>query len=158
MAQPAVSWYNRNNDLQVTNWAIGIVDAGSTSTDFGVLIWNNRSQQTAVSDMTNCTISTKDSAGGNTGDLVVGTWINVIVDSMGETTPTPIGGTATKAIRATGQTAGSVAAGVIKGSVNDGTKTNAKDNFCELTLRAVVPANATAGTFNFLTRVSYNFT
>lgn len=154
MPQPQVSWYSRDNTTQETSWDIGTVDAGSISAEKGFLIWNNRAGSTDVSDMTNCTITTKDSAGGNTGELVTDQWIEVRVDSLSEGTFTKIGGTVTKAIRAT---AGTVPAGVIKGTANDGTVANAKANFCEVTLRAFPLPTATAGLVNFLTRVSYQY-
>jgi hypothetical protein len=45
----------------------------------------------------------------------------------------------------------------IGGFINDGTKTNAKANFCELTLRVNVPETAPAGSIDFLTRVRYSY-
>lgn len=153
MPAPIVSWYTRDNTSQVTQWDIGTVDAGSISSTFGVLIWNNRGNGTAVSDMTNCTITTKDSAGGNTGELVTDTWIEVRVDSLGETDFAAIGGTVVKDIRA--KNAG-VDAKTIEGGANGGDLTDDK-NYAELTLRANVPPTATAGLVNFLTRVSYQY-
>lgn len=165
MAAPQVSWYSVDNTTQVNRWDIGTVDAGDLSAEFAVLIWNNRGGQTALSDMTNCTITTKDSGGGNGGDaqnitnqLVFGKWIETQVTSAGEsgTTWTAIGGTATKAIKAQGAGA---ASGIIKGGVNDGNHAteNTKNNYCSLKLRANVPPEATAGLINFLTRVSYQY-
>lgn len=156
MPAPIVSWYTQDNTSQVTQWDIGTVDAGSVSAPFSVLIWNNRGGSAAVSDMTNCTITTKDSSGGNTGELVTNTWIEVRVDSLSESNFTPVGGTVTKDIR--GKAAANPA-GVIKGSANDGAIATvaSQGNFSELTLRANVPPTATAGLVNFLTRVSYQY-
>lgn len=154
MASPIVSWYNLANDTQVTQWQLGTVDAGSVSPDITFLIWNNRGGTEDVSDMTNCTITTKDSAGGNTGELVEGKWIEVKVDTMSEVTFTPIGGTVTKSIKA----ANPAPAGTIKGTANDGTKTNSPQNFAQVTLHANVPAIATAGNVDFLLRVAYQYT
>lgn len=154
MAAPIVSWYEGNNSAEITNWAIGVVDAGSVSTEKQMLIWNNRGGSSAVSNMTNCTITTKDSSGGDTGELVLNTWIEVQVNSMGEVDFTPIGGTTTKVIEASGVTAG---VGEILGTINDGTVANSPDNFADVTLRANVPSNATAGNISFLTRVSYQY-
>lgn len=154
MAAPIVSWYNTDNTSQVTQWDIGTVDAGSVSTAFGVLIWNNRGNSTAVSDMTNTTITTKDSAGGNTGELVTNTWIEAKVNSLAEANFSPMGGTVTRDLKADDS---NVTSGIIKGTANDGTKTNAKGNFCDVSLRANVPPTATAGLVNFLTRVSYQY-
>ncbi|AMM44858.1 hypothetical protein SP15_059 [Bacillus phage SP-15] len=153
MPAPIVSWYTADNTSQVTQWDIGTVDAGSISNTFTVLIWNNRGNATAVSDMTNCSITTKDNAGGNTGELVTNTWIEVKVDSLGETGFSAIGGTVTHDIRAQKADA---PAKTIKGTANTGQLTD-EDNFSKLTLRANVPPTATAGLVNFLTRVSYQY-
>lgn len=153
MASPLVQWYDITNTTQKTEWQIGVVDAGSVSIDTTFLIWNNRGIGTDVSDMTNCTITTKDILGSNTGEVVMNKWIEARVDSMNETSFTPIGGTTTKIIQA-GGTAG---AGIIKGTANDGSL-GAVSNFAKVSLHANVPAVATAGSFTFLTRVAYQFT
>lgn len=154
MPAPIVSWYNTDNTSQVTQWDIGTVDAGSVSTAFGVLIWNNRGNASAVSDMTNTTITTKDSAGGNTGELVEDTWIEAKVNSLAEANFSPMGGTVTRDLKADDP---NVASGTIQGAANDGTKENARANFADVSLRANVPPTATAGLVNFLTRVSYQY-
>ncbi|KGP82425.1 MULTISPECIES: hypothetical protein [unclassified Paenibacillus] len=156
MPAPIVSWYTSDNSSQVTQWDIGTVDAGSLSTTFTVLIWNNRGGSTAVSDMQNCTLTTKDSSGGNTGELVTNTWIEVKVDSLSESSFTAVGGTVTKDIRATKS---DTPAKTIKGPANDGNvnTANTTANFSKVTLRANVPPTATAGLVTFLTRVSYQY-
>lgn len=155
MAAPIVSWYDQANANQLSSWTIGTVDAGTTSTDLPILVWNNRSGASAVSDMTSCTITTKDSNGGDTGEVVTNTWIQCKSISNGDTTFTPIGGSNnTKAIKASGT---GVSAGVISGAVNDGTYNNAKNNFSELVLHATVPLTASAGTQNFFVRVAYQY-
>ncbi|WJZ23509.1 hypothetical protein LIS04_81 [Listeria phage LIS04] len=153
MAAPIVSWYVSDNASQLTQWDIGTVDAGSISNSLTVLIWNNRGGSTAVSDMTNCSITTKDSAGGNTGELVTNTWIEAKVDSLGETNYSAIGGTVVKDIRAQ---AADAPEKTIKGTSNSGA-TSDESNYSKVTLRANVPATATAGLVNFLTRVSYQY-
>lgn len=153
MAAPLISWMNSSNTTQITSWAIGTIDAGSTSPDTTFLIWNNRAGATLVSDMTSCTITTKDSAGGDTGELVVNKWIQVRVDTMSESTFTAIGGISAKSIKA-GGTAG---AGTINGAINDGTIANAPNNFAQVTLHAVPLATATAGNVDFLLRVAYTY-
>lgn len=152
MATPIISWYKSDNTQQATSYDVGIVDAGSVSTDTTYLIWNNRAQQTDVSDMTSCTITTKDTTGGNSGEIITNTWIRVRVDSMNEQSFTPIGGSTTKVIGAAG-----AANGVIKGSSNDGDANNSALNFAKVTLHANVPQIATAGNFDFITRVSYQY-
>jgi hypothetical protein len=155
MAAPIVTWFNQANTAQLNSWTIGTVDAGTTSADLQLLIWNNRGGASAVSDMTSCTITTKDSSGGDTGELVTNTWIQAKCVSTGDATFTPIGGSNnTKSIKASGA---GISAGVISGAVNDGTYNNAKNNFSEMVLHATVPLNASAGTQNFYVRVAYQY-
>jgi hypothetical protein len=153
MAQPQLSWWNLNNDTQRTSWNIGTVDAGSASSQDVFLIWNNRGGSTDLSDCLECTITTKDIAGGNTGELVTEKWIQVRVDTMGEVNFTAIGGDVTKAVKA----GGNAPAGVIKGTANDGTKANSVENFAQVTLYAQPSATATAGNVDFLLRLSYTY-
>ncbi|REK76297.1 hypothetical protein [Paenibacillus paeoniae] len=153
MAAPLISWYSSNNQSQVTQWQIGTVDAGSTSQDTTFLIWNNRGGNAVVSDAQGCTITTKDISGGDTGELVTERWIKVRVDSMSESSFTAIGGTTTKAIKA----GGSAPAGIIRGTVNDGTIANAAANFAQVTAHATPSVTATAGNVDFLLRLSYTF-
>jgi hypothetical protein len=149
---PIPSWFNTTNDTPVTQWPVGTVDAGSVSPDTTFLVWNNRGGASVVSDMTACTITTKDNLGGDTGEIITNKWIEVRVDSMSEASFTAIGGTTSRPVKAAAQ-----AAGVVKGSVNDGTIANASANFAQVTLHANVPALATAGNITFLTRVSYQY-
>lgn len=155
MAAPLVQWYDSTNVNQKTDWQIGVVDAGSVSADTTFLIWNNRGGTTATSDMTNCTITTKDSLGGNTGEIILNKWVEARVDSLSETLYTAVGGTTTKLIQGGGLSAGD--AGKIKGTINGGTLTDITC-YSKVTLHANVPATATAGNFTFLTRVAYQYT
>lgn len=151
MATPIVSWCDASNNT-AANFNIGTVDAGSVSPDTTFLIWNNKAGETAVSDMTNCAITTKDTTGGNTGEVVTNTWMQVRVDSMSEATFSPIGGIVTKTISAAGAPSGE-----IKGLTNDGVEANSLLNHAKVTLHASVPQIATAGNFDFITRVSYQY-
>ncbi|MFF2889467.1 hypothetical protein [Paenibacillus sp. NPDC057967] len=153
MASPWVQWFDVTNTKQETEWPIGVVDAGGVSRSTTFLIWNNKGKGTDLSDMTNCTITTKDVLGGNTGEVVVNKWIEARVDSLNETTFTPVGGTIVKLVQA----GGAAGAGRIKGTANDGSL-GAVTNYAKVTLQANVPATATAGNFTFLTRVAYQFT
>ncbi|MGG4144845.1 hypothetical protein ABEW34_17150 [Paenibacillus algorifonticola] len=153
MATPIVQWFDITNTQQKTEWQIGVVDAGSVSEVTTFLIWNNKGGSGILSDMTNCTITTKDVLGSNTGEVVTNKWIEARVDSLNESNFTPIGGTFTKAI----QGAGTAGAGIIKGTANDGS-IGAMTNFAKVSLHANVPATATAGNFTFLTRVAYQYT
>jgi len=151
MPAPVVSWWNSANSAQVTQWNAGTVDAGSTSADTSLLVWNNRGGATAVSDMTNTTITTKDTSGGDTGSVVTEKWVEVRVDELGESVFTPIGGITTHPI------GNGITAQQIDGSVNDGTLANSDANYCLLTVHWAVPVTATAGTYNWLLRVAYQY-
>jgi hypothetical protein len=153
MATPLVQWYDVSNTNQYTEWPIGVVDAGSPSKETTFLIWNNKGLGTDLSDMTNCTITTKDVLGSNTGEVVMNKWIEARVDSLSETTFTPVGGTITKIVQA----GGAAGAGRIKGTANDGSL-GALVNYAKVTMRANIPSTATAGNFTFLTRIAYQFT
>lgn len=159
MSAPQIIWYEPTNTTQETSWGLGVVDAGTSdenATTKTFLIWNNRGGVTALSDMTNCTITTKDSAGGNTGELITNKWIQTKILSMAETVGTPIGGTTTKAIRAGGTVS---TAGLIKGQINNGLLTGTgADCFAKVSVWAVIPNTATAGNVDFLLRVAYQFT
>lgn len=170
MPAPIVMWRKGDNSAQVSSWPIGTVDAGTVSSDFSVLIWNNYAGASDVSDMQDVTITTKDQSGGNSGELVTNKWIEARVDGT-DTVFTPIGGAATKTIKAPGSTTngdGTLTPGQaphnsstgsvdILGVKNDGGKTTAQGNFVPVTLHANVPADAGAGTTNFVVRVSYKY-
>lgn len=178
MAFPIVSWRNEDNTQEVTSWNIGTVDAGSVSSDFIVLIWNNYKgadpagdQNLIVSDMQNVVITTKDVNGGNNGELVQGCWINAKNITMNETEFTSIGGDTIHPIKTDQSTTngdGTWTPGVaphttdngtvdILGVWNDGNLENAKGNYIKMALHANVPAAASAGVVHFLTRVSYQY-
>lgn len=82
---PKVEFTQPNGTTPVSLLDFDTVDAGTFSREFSILVWNNRGQSSAVSDMTQCTVTTHDQNGGNTGELVTGRWIEVRVDSMGKT-------------------------------------------------------------------------
>lgn len=104
MASPIVSWYTRDNKSPLSNWNIGTIDAGTISSEFGFLIWNNRydgaSQGTTqTSIMTDCVIAVRDSAGGLEGTpLVTEQWVEVKVDTIGELEFTKIGATLSESL------------------------------------------------------------
>lgn len=180
---PLVSWRIRDNTAPWTKWEIGVVDAGTTSKDFGFLIWNNYKNGTDVPDMEDVSITTKDELGGVAIDLVTDTWIQVRNDTLVETVFTPIGynkitsnpikhplkttkstsytytGNPTPTVSTPGDSNHKSVNGetCILGVANDGEKTNSGGNFVELTMNAFVPGTASAGLVNFITRVSYKY-
>lgn len=155
MPSPIVSWYKHDNSAEVLNWDLSVVDAGTISPEYNFLIWNNRGGSSNVSDMTSCTITTKDVLGGNTGEVVENKWIEAKCISLAvpDTEFTPIGGTAEHPIGASG----GVDNFVISGAANNGIKDNSLANFAEIVVRANVPALATSGQKNFLLRVIYHY-
>lgn len=154
MAEPWVRWFNDDNTVEETVWDIGTVDAGDPSPHKTFLIWNNRGGTSPRSDMMDCTITTKDTAGGNTGALVEQRWVRVRVDSLGESDFTAIGGVDTKVIGAA-----TMPLGMISGAANDGNHNTeaSKANYAKVTLFVDVPSTATAGNVNFLLRVTYKY-
>lgn len=171
MAAPIVSWRLQDNTDVFPNWPIGTVDAGTISSNVSFLVWNNFQGVSDVSDMQNCSITTKDNTGGNTGEVVLDRWIEVRNDSISEGTFTPVGGDVTHTIQTTASTvngggtwtpnvaphAGEGTSYDILGVANDGTKANSGGNFVEVTAHANVPSNAGAGTTNFRLRVAYQY-
>lgn len=168
---PIISWWDRENVKQHTQWNIGVVDAGTESEHFGVLIWNNRGGSEDVSNIVEASLTTRNADASETGHVVEGKWIRVRVDSIGEAIFTPIGKDAQHLVRTVGTTtnedgthtpevpphtspAGTVCALGVK---NDGTKANAQGNYIECTLVAFPDNLAPAGTFEFVVRLSYTF-
>lgn len=153
MPAPIISWYDSTNTTQLTSLDFGVVDAGAVSADIRVLIWNNRGGGTAVSDATSCVVTTKDTQGGNTGDVVVEKWVEA--QDNKEATPTfvAIGGTTTRPVAGAPGTNPQV----ISGAANDGTTANSPNNFADVSFHWRVPATATAGQRQWLTRLSYQY-
>lgn len=151
MPAPVISWWDEANQTQQTAWQVGTVDAGTISPDRKFLLWNNRGGAAAVSDATNCALTTKDSAGGDTGELVTQKWCEVKIDELGETRFTAIGGATTK------QIGNGISPGVLSGAANDGTLAKSDPNYALFTAHLNVPATATAGNISFLLRLLYQY-
>ncbi len=151
MTAPIVSWYEADNETVLTKWEIGTVDAGTTSPEKTILIWNNRGGVEDVSDMQECKITTTDNQ-GDVLDLVKQKWVECRVDSVEGDDFTPIGGEDAKEIRAKDQEEG-----IIKGTANAALLED-EGNYAKVTLRAKPPLNSPAGQRNFKVRVSYYYT
>lgn len=104
MTAPLLSWTTPDGMSQVTNFDLGIVDAGSMSGEFEFLLWNNRrlvgvinpalGQEygaTDVSDVEDLTITTKDSTGGTASEVVLGKWLHVTAPEQDGTDWFPVG-------------------------------------------------------------------
>src|SRR5690625_4975709 len=100
MTQPIVSWYESTNDVsnEITDLVqYGTVDADTDSAQKTFYIWNNRNGSEDVSKMEEVTFTTRDRLGGTgdtTGNIVEAVrdnWFQVRVDSLDETTFTPVG-------------------------------------------------------------------
>lgn len=149
--QPVISWYEDNNVDIISKWDIGIIDAGTTSPEKTILIWNNRGGESAISDMQDAKITTTDGA-GDTMDVITGKWVSCRVDSITGDGFTEIGGVDGKIINAKDQTSGT-----IKGTENSA-HIDDTANYTKVTLKATPPLNAPAGKRSFRTRVSYYYT
>lgn len=95
---PIVSWYEATNEVasevkSTINY--GTVDADSPSPTKVFYIWNNRGGDDDCSKMEEVTFTTRDRQGGMGDSPVVeavrDNWFNVRVDSLNETTFTPVG-------------------------------------------------------------------
>lgn len=115
MAKPIIFWYDATHTAQVTTpFDFGVIDAGDESNIFTFNIWNNKGGQEDVSKMEDCTITTRDMAGGlgdtigNVIQSVRDNWFHAQVDSLGETDLTvdssKIGKDFSKALGTTGTT------------------------------------------------------
>ncbi len=152
MAAPIIAWYDSTNTTQQTSMDFGTVDAGSVSDVIELLIWNNRGGGSAVSDATSCVVTTKDTQGGNTGDVVQDRWEEAQDEKEATPSFVAIGGDTTRPV------GNGVTPQVISGAANDGTTVNSPANFADVSFRWRVPAAATAGLRNWLTRLSYLYT
>lgn len=155
MAAPSITVVD-DADVTVSNHDFGIVQANNDSGVVTCLIWNNRGGATALSDLRDVSITSLDTDGGSSSDVVSGKWVNVNVPIMdgNETTWTQVGGITQKYLRADGLTSSS--GNVIQGTVNDGNKATAasKTNYCTVRIKVHVPLNATPGTKNFKMRIN----
>lgn len=149
--QPVISWYESNNTDIISKWDIGVIDAGTTSPEKTILIWNNRGGTEPVSDMQDTKITVTDGA-GDTMDVITGKWVSCRVDSITGDNFTAIGGGESKVITALDQVSG-----IIKGTANSALAEDT-DNHVKVTLKATPPLNAPAGKRSFKTRVSYYYT
>lgn len=98
--EPVISWYEGTNAMSsevksTVNY--GTVDADTDSGQKTFFIWNNRNENEDVSKMEEVTFTTRDRLGG-TGDTpgneveaVRDNWFQVRVDSLDESSFTPVG-------------------------------------------------------------------
>ncbi len=100
MGQPIVSWYENTNAVsdEVKNVVqFGTVDADSDSGQKTFYIWNNRNGDEDVSKMEEVTFTTRDRLGGvgdtpgNIVEAVRDNWFQCRVDSLSESSFTPVG-------------------------------------------------------------------
>lgn len=92
MSSPILSWTDATGTAQVTNFDMGVVDAGTVSKEFEFILWNNKRipgsnnpttnkeyGATDISDVEDLTITTKDITGGTSSEVVTNRWIAVNV-------------------------------------------------------------------------------
>ena len=164
MAAPVVSFYDISGTNEITNWPLGEVDAGSETEPLEFTIWNNKGGSEPVSHMKNVRITTVNSAGGETGDVVTGKWVHVVVngedDSADGHSGKAIGGNSL-ANQAQVWAEGvdkAVDGYIIKGDANDGVKAHSTVNYASIKAWVCVPANANEGEKPFIVRVPYSYT
>ncbi len=152
---------------EVTEWAIGVVDAGTTSAITTFLIWNNFKEATdARKTMEDCSLGTRCKDGSHTGEgqeVVEGKWVEARSISSGDAVDGAFGaigyddGTSEfveKDVKGHGMSDWEVAGVTNDGSYNDGL---AKGNFVEVELQASPPIDASSGPKEFYTRFFYIF-
>ena len=173
MTQPVVSWCDSTNSLISSTLNFNVVDAGTDSSVVKLYIWNNKGGSAAVSNMTSCTITTKDQSGNDTGYVVTQQWSKVSCISAGEAAvpANAIGGTQ-GANLGTGFTGAehaiagyNQATGIIAGAINDGTLTGVAGTdgktlgaYAEVNVVVHPPLNTVAGQQSFAFRVNYQYT
>ena len=153
--------------IEATEWAIGVVDAGTTSATTVFLIWNNWKESTEVrKTMEDCKIGTRTKLGSETGEgeeVVKNQWVEVRSQSSGDTPETPFSPLGysevasqfvEKDIKGHGMSDFEIAGVLNDGSYADGF---AKGNFAEVELQASPPIDASSGPKEFYTRVFYIF-
>lgn len=156
MSIPVFAVYENTDTTVESSHSFGQVKASNTSAVYNVHVWNNKGQATACSDVIEATVTTTDSSGNYTGDVVTNKWIEVNVNnelktgSATELKYTGIGGTDKVGIRGVSYDSSTDAngGGTISGAANDGLITTAatKANYCDCKFRVNLPMNAKSGT------------
>lgn len=181
LSNPIISWRKGDNTAQMTEWALGTIDAGNASTTQSlttVLVWNNHNNtSTDVKTAYDCKLGVTDISGNinnpalPTPDVVKLGWVECRDLNNGETTWYKIGANATMddfkrhSISANGNTInadgtfGATPSGdpvypyPILGVKNDGTAGNSLANYSKVELRTNIPGTASSGTFQFLLKL-----
>lgn len=157
MAQPIVGYYTANGGAQVSSWAIGEIDANSTSPTLNVSIWNNKGGTSDVSHMKNVTVTCLDSTGGDTDPMVAEAWMQAWINNELETSKKAIGGTVKKDVNAIGLDP-AMAGHTIYGTANGGVIGTDVNNYALANFTVKVPANAKEGQHDFKIRTEYFYT
>jgi hypothetical protein len=147
-----------DSDVLISNWDVGTVQANTDSNILKALIWNNKGGSNALSDLRDVTITSLDTDGGTSSDVVAGKWVQINVPKMdgNQTTWAAIGGSTTRSLRSDALSASDGA--VIRGTANDGSTTNSTANYCTIRLKVHVPLNAMPGTKNWKMRINGYYT
>lgn len=155
MPTPIFAVYDSTDTTAESNHSFGQVKASTTSAVYEVHAWNNKGQSSAVSDIIEATVTTTDSTGNFTGDVVTNKWIEVNVNNELESGSTTdlhfdkIGGLTKAAIRGMSYDKKTDAngGGTISGAANDGNAATAatKANFAICKFRVNLPMNAPSG-------------
>ena len=129
-------------------------------------IFNSKGASNDASDMQNTTLSVVSNETGHEGNKVDTvydkSWVNVLMNNesfgsdavaLGNVTGSEI----TKVLTAVGEDS-STNPGLIKGTKNDGTLTNATSNYVICKLWVNIEPNAPAGPHKFRLRITYSYT
>lgn len=128
-------------------------------------IFNSKGASAAASDMQNTTLSVVSNETGHEGNkadtVYEKSWVNVLINNetfgdsvaLGNVTGSEI----TKTLTALGEDS-STNSGIIKGTANDGTLTNATHNYAICKVWVNIEPNAPAGPHNFRLRTTYSYT
>lgn len=152
MAEPVIRWENAADasDLTTGNgWEVGTVKADTESAVLKVKIWNGKGTNTVLSNAQGCSLYVLDKNQAKLEPIVAQGWIQGKCISAQQTGFTVINATTELAVGAA-----NMGQQEISGKVNDGSAA-AVENFAEVDLKVVVPANAQYGDHPFSVVMKY---
>lgn len=168
---PKLQIFNETHTAIQETWNAGTLDIGSgesfESQEKVINVWNNKGGVENVPDLVGCTITTKNINGDVINSQVVTEqWVKVCVDSMASTDSagrkifSPVGYNPTTKevikcdIAHQNASADDKTNCVIKGTANNGSATDALNNYAKITIKIVPEIKAMIQTHYFKTRIS----
>lgn len=167
---PIVQWWDEEESSQQSQWDAGIVDAGSESDATVFHLWNNRGNNSSVSDMINVDLTVRDSD-GQTSDLKVAGQVDAVVRAqffnskknggqwgyMEGDVWKPEQWVDLKYDKSVPVISYNGDLRTIAGEANSGDSSVDKRNFSAIKLKLYAKPTATAGQVSWITRVSYQY-